>query len=201
MKSLRFASTKRIWRAIYIEETHSFRNAFLQILGLFQSKSMSNMHFLGQNQHSRFFTKPKTSRAGTAKRRPFWDPEKTMFGCKNLMIWFNSGSSNRCSKEQAWSPYKLLWHSTNWKVLGPVGGGKTEIHKIIGNSQSNKAFPQSKIIIYINFGLPRLSKCVWVLQKACSFVLIENMTLYSCSKKWSIIVSKVILQIGRWLKF
>ena len=49
MKSLRFASTKRIWKAIFIEETRSLCYAPSGIPKYFRRKCMSNMYFLGRN--------------------------------------------------------------------------------------------------------------------------------------------------------
>ena len=50
---------------------------------------------------------------------------------KILLIWFNSGSWNQCSKQKGWSSFTQLWRSTNWKVLVPVGeetGGVSNHH-------------------------------------------------------------------------
>ena len=49
IKSLRLASTKRIWKAIFIEETRSLCYAPSGIPKYFRRKCMSNMYFLGRN--------------------------------------------------------------------------------------------------------------------------------------------------------
>lgn len=52
MKSLRLASTKRIWKAIFIEETRSLCYAPSGIPKYFRSKCTSKVYFLGRNAHS-----------------------------------------------------------------------------------------------------------------------------------------------------
>ena len=96
MKSLRFASTKRIWKAIFIEETR--RN----VLWLCE-----NFGFLRWNHIFKFHLTSQSY---------FW----ISFGPKNDL--------------------KIIFLNFIWK---------TKIHKVIGNSQWNKAFLQNKIIIYI----------------------------------------------------
>ena len=71
MKSLRFASTKRIWKAIFIEETRRNVLRLCENFGFLRWKSTYKVYFLGRNAHSWFFTKPKTSRFFRAERRPF----------------------------------------------------------------------------------------------------------------------------------
>ena len=71
MKSLRFASTKRIWKAIFIEETRRNVLRLCENFGFLRWKSTYKVYFLGRNAHSWFFTKPKTSRFFRAELRPF----------------------------------------------------------------------------------------------------------------------------------
>ena len=71
MKSLHSASTKRIWKAIFIEETRRNVLRLCENFGFIRWKSTYKVYFLGRNAHSWFFTKPKTSRFFRAELRPF----------------------------------------------------------------------------------------------------------------------------------
>ena len=71
IESLRFTSTKRIWKAIFIEETRRNVLAHCKNLEFLRWKSISKVYFLGRNTHSWFFTKPKTSPFFRAEPRPF----------------------------------------------------------------------------------------------------------------------------------
>ena len=71
MKSLRFASTKRIWKAIFIKETRRNVLRLCENFGFLRWKSTYKVYFLGRNAHSWFFTKQKTSRFFQAELRPF----------------------------------------------------------------------------------------------------------------------------------
>ena len=71
MKSLRFALTKRIWKAIFIEETRRNVLRLCKNFGFLWWKSTYKVYFLGRNSHSWFFTKPKTSRFFWAELRLF----------------------------------------------------------------------------------------------------------------------------------
>ena len=71
MKSLRFASTKRIWKAIFIEETRRNVLRLCKNFGFLRWKWIYKVYFLGRNAHSWFFTRPTTSRFFQAELRPF----------------------------------------------------------------------------------------------------------------------------------
>ena len=88
MKSLRFASTKRIWKAIFIEETRSLCYAPSGIPKYFRRKCMSNLYFLGRNAHSWFFTHRDTSRFFQGELRPF-DDQRNRRLTENF-AWFGS---------------------------------------------------------------------------------------------------------------
>ena len=55
MKSLRFASTKRIWKAIFIEETRRNVLRLCENFGFLRWKSTYKVYFLGRNAHSCFW--------------------------------------------------------------------------------------------------------------------------------------------------
>ena len=71
MKSLRFASTKRIWKAIFIEETRRNVLRLCENFGFLRWKSTYKVYFLGRNAHSWFFTISITSHFFQAELRPF----------------------------------------------------------------------------------------------------------------------------------
>ena len=71
MKSLRFALTKRIWKAIFIEETRRNVLRLCKNFGLLRWKWIYKVFFLRRNAHSWLFTKQKTSRFFQAELRPF----------------------------------------------------------------------------------------------------------------------------------
>ena len=55
MKSLRFASTKRIWKAIFIEETRRNVLRLCENFGFLRWKSTYKVYFLDRNAHSCFW--------------------------------------------------------------------------------------------------------------------------------------------------
>ena len=71
MKSLRFASTKRIWKAIFIEETRRNVLRLCKNFWFLLWKWIYKVYFLERNAHSWFFTKPKTSWFFREELRPF----------------------------------------------------------------------------------------------------------------------------------
>ena len=71
IKSLRFASTKRIWKAIFIEEIRRNVLRLCENFGFLRWKSTYKVYFLGRNAHSWFFTKFFSSRFFRAELRPF----------------------------------------------------------------------------------------------------------------------------------
>ena len=88
MKSLRFASTKRIWKAIFIEETRRNVLRLCENFGFLRWKSIYKVYFLGRNAHSWFFTKCFTSRFFQAELRPF-DDQRNRRLTENV-AWFGS---------------------------------------------------------------------------------------------------------------
>ena len=88
MKSLRFASTKRIWKAIFIEETRRNVLWLCENFGFLRWKSIYKVYFLGRNAHSWFFTKCFTSRFFQAGLRPF-DDQRNRRLTENF-AWFGS---------------------------------------------------------------------------------------------------------------
>ena len=71
MKSLRFASTKRIWKAIFIEETRRNVLRLCENFGFLRWKSTYKVYFLGRNAHSWFFTNFFSSRFFQEELQPF----------------------------------------------------------------------------------------------------------------------------------